>query len=71
MSAVKKLFNKNEKVPTVEESIQKLMNMEDLLTKRTEVLEKKIEEQTLLAKQYCKTNKKCNIISFFLIITLN
>jgi charged multivesicular body protein 4 len=62
MNILKNLFgkNENEKPPTTEEAIQKLLEIEDLLKKRSDLLENKIDEQVNIAKKNAATNKKGN-----------
>jgi len=53
------MFGKTaEKAPTPQEAIQKLLEIEDLLRKRQDVLEKKIDEELHTAKQNGLKNKR-------------
>jgi len=54
MSIFGKLFGKSkeEKAPTPQEAIQKLLEVEDLMVKRQGVLEKKIDEEIKVAKTW-------------------
>ena len=60
MSILKNLFGKKDKenVPTLEEAIQRLHEVEELLLKRSELLETKIEEQVKIAKVNAANNKR-------------
>ena len=49
---------KNDKPPTTQEAIQKLLEVEDLLQKKSEHLEEKIQEQVEIAKLNASKNKK-------------
>lgn len=61
MSMFTKLFgsksNQN-KVPTPQEAIQKLIEIEDLLRKRQEFIEKKIDDELKVAKANGVKNKR-------------
>lgn len=48
----------SEKTPTPQEAIQKLLEIEDLLRKRQDVLEKKIDEELKIAKSNGVKNKR-------------
>lgn len=52
---------KKEAAPTAGEAIQKLRETEDMLTKKSDFLEKKIEQEILTAKKNGKTNKRVAI----------
>jgi charged multivesicular body protein 4 len=60
MSIFGKLFGKGsaEKAPSTQEAIQKLIEIEDLMTKRQQVLERKIEEELKTAKTNGVKNKR-------------
>ncbi|CAG9863681.1 unnamed protein product [Phyllotreta striolata] len=60
MSFFSKIFGGKEKDtgPTPGEAIQKLRETEDMLYKKQEFLEKKIEEYTLIAKKNASKNKR-------------
>lgn len=64
MSIFAKLFGKSsaEKAPTTQEAIQKLLEIEDLMTKRQGVLERKIEDELKSAKANGVKNKRSNWI---------
>lgn len=42
-----------------QEAIQKLLDMEDLLRKRADLLETKIEQEKKIAVQNANSNKRC------------
>ncbi|XP_054641660.1 charged multivesicular body protein 4b [Dunckerocampus dactyliophorus] len=61
MSLLGKLFgisNKAGKSPTPQEAVQKLRETEEMLTKKQEFLEKKIDQETLTAKKHGMKNKR-------------
>lgn len=60
MSFFGKIFSgkKGEAAPTPSEAIQKLREMEDLLTKKQEFLEKKIEDEIATARKHGTKNKR-------------
>jgi len=59
MSFFGKLFGGNkEEVPTTGEAIQKLRDTEDMLLKKQDFLEKKIESELAVARKNAKTNKR-------------
>ena len=60
MSVFGKLFGgkKNDKAPTTGEAIQKLRETEEMLIKKQEFLEKKIETEVATARKNAKTNKR-------------
>jgi charged multivesicular body protein 4 len=61
MSLFAKIFGSKsnlEKAPTPQEAIQKLLEIEDLLRKRQDVLEKKIDEELRVAKANGVKNKR-------------
>lgn len=47
-----------ENIPVTEDAIQKLKNTEEMLEKKQEHLEKKINAENATAKKYAKTNKR-------------
>ncbi len=49
---------KGEKAPTTGEAIQKLRETEEMLNKKQEFLEKKIEAEVAIARKNAKTNKR-------------
>jgi hypothetical protein len=60
MSLFQKFFGgkNSDKAPTPQEAIQKLLEIEDLLRKRQEVLERKIDEEIKVAKVNGLKNKR-------------
>ncbi|XP_028262291.1 charged multivesicular body protein 4b [Parambassis ranga] len=61
MSVFGKLFGsggKGGKAPTAQEAIQKLRETEEMLTKKQEFLEKKIDTELMTAKKYGTKNKR-------------
>ncbi|XP_077459805.1 charged multivesicular body protein 4b-like [Stigmatopora argus] len=63
MSIFGKLFGisgggKGGKAPTAQEAVQKLRDTEEMLTKKQDFLEKKIEQETLTAKRHGTKNKR-------------
>lgn len=61
MSLFTKLFGSKSntgKAPTPQEAIQKLLEIEELLRKRQDVLEKKIEDELTTAKTNGVKNKR-------------
>jgi len=61
MSFFGKMFGggkKGEKAPTTGEAIQKLRETEEMLLKKQDFLEKKIESELTIAKKNAKTNKR-------------
>lgn len=61
MSFLGKLFGsskKEEKGPSTEDAIQKLRTTEEMLIKKQEFLEKKIEQEVAIAKKNGTTNKR-------------
>jgi len=53
-----KLFGKKKKTPSPQESIQRLRDTIEMLTKREEYLEKKVEKELQVAKQNATKNKR-------------
>lgn len=67
MSLFGKLFGsggKGEKAPSPQDAIQKLRETEDMLSKKQEFLEKKIEAELLTAKKNGTKNKRGTIWPF-------
>ncbi|KAI5614732.1 charged multivesicular body protein 4b [Silurus asotus] len=63
MSLFGKLFGssgKGGKAPSPQEAIQRLRDTEEMLTKKQEFLEKKIEQELLTAKRNGTKNKRGN-----------
>lgn len=60
MSFLGKIFGtkKEEKGPSTEDAIQKLRSTEEMLIKKQEFLEKKIEQEVAIAKKNGTTNKR-------------
>ena len=60
MSFLGKMFGggKNEKAPTAGEAIQKLRDTEEMLIKKQDFLEKKIDQELRTAKQNGTKNKR-------------
>lgn len=60
MSFLGKLFGgkKEEKGPSTEDAIQKLRTTEDLLIKKQDYLQKKIDQELEIAKKNGTTNKR-------------
>jgi len=54
---------KGEKAPTTGEAIQKLRETEDMLNKKQEFLEKKIESELAIARKNAKTNKRAALVA--------
>nr|XP_022920811.1 charged multivesicular body protein 4c [Onthophagus taurus] len=61
MSFFKDLFGSKKKEPTTGEAIQKLRETEDMLMKKQDFLEKKIEMEVTLAKKNVSKNKRAAI----------
>ena len=61
MSLMAKLFGggKKNKAPTPQEGIQRLREVEEMLMKKSDYLEKKIETELATAKKYGTKNKRC------------
>ena len=59
MSMFKRIFKSanKENEPSTTEAIQKLKQTEEMLEKKQEYLEKKIDTENTVAKKYAKTNK--------------
>ncbi len=60
MSVFKNLFAKKETTPTSQEAIQKIREVEDLLNKKSEYLEKKIADELDAARKHGTKNKRRN-----------
>ncbi len=61
MSVFKSMFKSSkEKAPTPQEAIQKIRDVEDLLNKKSQYLEKKIEDELDIARKNGTKNKRCN-----------
>lgn len=60
MSFFGKIFGgkKEEKIPSTGEAIQKLRETEEMLVKKQDFLEKKIDEYTAVAKKNASKNKR-------------
>lgn len=69
MSFFGKLFGgkKEDEGPTTGEAIQKLRETEDMLLKKQDFLEKKIDEYMLVAKKNASKNKRGKVIYNFCI----
>ena len=65
MSVFGKMFGKNskEKPPTPQEAIQRIRDVEELLEKKQQFLEKKINDELNNAKKHGTKNKRCNFFS--------
>lgn len=64
MSLLGKIFGggKGAKAPTTQEAIQKLRETEEMLTKKQEYLEKKIEQELQTAKKNGTKNKRGTLL---------
>jgi charged multivesicular body protein 4 len=60
MSLFQKIFGKNakEKPPTPQEAIQRIREVEELLAKKSDFLEKKIEQELDTARKHGTKNKR-------------
>jgi hypothetical protein len=60
MSLFNKIFGKTgkDKPPTPQEAIQRIRDVEELLGKKTQFLEKKIEDELQVARQNGTKNKR-------------
>lgn len=67
MSLVAKLFGggKKNKAPTPQEGIQRLREVEEMLMKKSDFLEKKIQTELATAKKYGTKNKRCKYNGVF------
>lgn len=72
MSFLKKVFGgkKEKAAPTTTASIQNIQETEDLLKKKQEVLEEKINHEHDTARQNASTNKRSKKFRMILIINL-
>ena len=63
MSLFNKIFGKNgkDKPPTPQEAIQRIREVEELLDKRSHLLEKKIADEIATARKHGTKNKRCII----------
>jgi len=61
MSAFRNLFAKKEKPPTPQEAIQKIREVEDLLSKKSQYLEKKMEDELDIARKHGTKNRRRKI----------
>lgn len=70
MSFFGKIFGgkKDDKAPTTGEAIQKLRETEEMLIKKQEFLEKKIELEITTAKKNASKNKRGNQINNFIYV---
>ena len=73
MSFFGKIFGgkKGDKAPTTGEAIQKLRETEDMLMKKQEFLEKKIELELDVARKNAKTNKRAALQVWILLSFLS
>ena len=62
MSFLGRMFGgkKGDKAPTPQEAIQRLRETEDMLTKKSDFLEKKIEQELATVKKHGTKNKRGN-----------
>ena len=59
MSFLAKMFgSKSGKEPTAEEAIQKLRDTEEMLQKRSDFFEKKVQNEIAIAKKHGTKNKR-------------
>ena len=56
-----------EQPPTTQEAIQKLRSTEEMLTKKSEFLEKKIDTEVAMARKNASKNKRGEICRFVLL----
>ena len=73
MSFLGKIFGgkKGEKAPTTGEAIQKLRETEEMLMKKQDFLEKKIEQELDVARKNAKTNKRAALqVTFFVLLAV-
>lgn len=70
MSFLSKVFGgkKDDKAPTASEAIQKLRDTEDMLVKKQEYLEKKIEHELGLVKKLGSTNKRGDVFYYIALL---
>lgn len=64
MSLFNRIFGKNskDKPPTPQEAIQRIREVEDLLGKKSEFLEKKISLELDVARKHGTKNKRCKLL---------
>jgi hypothetical protein len=66
MSLLAKMFGKKgDKAPTPQEAIQRLRETEDMLQKKSDFLEKKIEQELAVARKNGTKNKRGIILISF------
>ena len=70
MSVFKSMFAKKEKAPTPQEAIQRIRDVEDLLNKKSQYLEKKIDEELDNARKHGVKNKRCILDSYLNVYNL-
>lgn len=58
-----KIFKKKEEAPKVSDAIQNLRGTEEMLLKKQEFLEKKVEDELALARKNAKTNKRAALVA--------
>ena len=58
MAAIMKLFKGKKEVPSTSEAIQGLRQQEEMLAKKQDFLEKKIQSEEEIIRKNVKTNKK-------------
>jgi hypothetical protein len=68
MSLFNRIFGKNgkDKPPTPQEAIQRIREVEELLEKKSQFLEKKINDELMTAKKHGTKNKRSSSLSYFL-----
>ena len=60
MSGLRQIFSKKkEKAPSTHDAIQKLLEVEDVLNKKSQFLEKKVNDELQIAKKHGTKNKRC------------
>jgi charged multivesicular body protein 4 len=64
MSLFNRIFGKNgkDKPPTPHEAIQRIREVEELLEKKSQFLEKKINDELITAKKHGTKNKRSTIL---------
>ena len=65
MSLFTRIFGKNakDKPPTPHEAIQRIREVEELLGKKSEFFEKKIEDELNIARKHGTKNKRCMYVN--------